>query len=302
MAFVCILFGIFYALQINIMDFVQVLTQPLTKKVNLKDRILYAQGRKKKNYIYLLIEDTGNILKLNGKEQAFPRICALSVISAFIGVMFGLTLNNYFIAPVLGFGMCMIPFLYVKFLGIRLKKQQNEELETALSIITSSYIRSEDIVTAMEENKEYINPPVKQVFEQFTLEANLLSPDIKKLISGMKEKIDNTVFKEWCDAIMSCQEDSSLKSTLFPIVKKLSNIRLVSVRLDALLYAPVKEYISLVLLLALNIPLMYFLNRTWFEILLYSIPGKLVLTLCAAVIFISALQVVKISRPIEYKR
>lgn len=301
-SFLLILFGIFYGLQINVMEFMQELTKPFNRKTKLKDRILYAQGRKKKNTLYLLIEDTGNILKLNGKEEAFPKVCVLSIMLALAGILFGFTINNYFIAPVLGLGMCTIPFIYIKYLGIRLKKQQNEELETALSIITSSYIRCEDIVTAIDENKEYINPPVKQVFDQFVLEADLINSDIKKLLFSMREKIDNTVFKEWCDAIISCQDDGALKSTLLPIVKKLSNIRLVSVRLDALLYAPVKEYITMVLLLILNVPLMYFINRTWFEILIYNIAGKLVLTLCAGIIFISAINVVKISRPIEYKR
>ena len=33
------------------------------------------------------------------------------------------------------------------------------ELETALSIITTAYLRNEDILTAVEENLPYLNPP-----------------------------------------------------------------------------------------------------------------------------------------------
>ena len=43
-------------------------------------------------------------------------------------------------------------------------KAISAELETALSIITTSYLRNEDIQTAVEENLEYLNPPVKNAF------------------------------------------------------------------------------------------------------------------------------------------
>lgn len=301
-SFILILFGCFYILSIDLLAFIQDLSKPFEAKDKLKTRVLLAQGRKKKNFFYLLVEDTKNILKLNHKEEEFPRVFLLSIALAMIGLLIGFSISNYFIVPVLCMGLCIVPFIYIIYLGIRLKKQQNEELETALSIITSSYIRCEDIVTAVEENKDYINPPIKEIFDQFVMEAQLLNPDIKKLLSNIKSKIDNSVFHEWCDAVIACQSDGALKSTLPPIVKKCSNIRLVSVRLDALLYAPVKEYITMVLLLILNIPLMYFLNKTWFNILIFHIAGKLILALCAAVIFISALAVIKISKPIEYKR
>jgi tight adherence protein B len=302
LSFALIVFGMFYLFRINPISFIQGLSTPFYKKDKLKIRVLLSQGRKKKSFLYQLIEDTRNILMLNGKEDEFPKVFLLSVTLALVGLLFGFSLSNYFIVPVLGMGLCTLPFIYIKYLGIRLTKQLNEELETAMSIITSSYIRCEDIVTAIEENKDYINPPVKEVFDQFVMEANLLNPNIKMLLRNLKSKIPNTVFKEWCDALIACQEDGSLKTILTPIVKKCSNIRLVTVRLDAMLYAPVKEYITMVLLLVLNVPMMYFLNKTWFEILLYHTAGKIVLAICAAVIFVSALAVIKISKPIEYKR
>ncbi|BCJ93547.1 hypothetical protein acsn021_11160 [Anaerocolumna cellulosilytica] len=302
LAFILYILGIFLLLKLEPLEVIQELSKLFDSKTHLKDRILLAQGRKKKNIFYLLIEETQNILKLNGKEQDFPKVCILSIVLAVVGLLFGFSISNYFIVPVLCMGMCTIPFVYIKFLGIRLKKQQTEELETALSIITSSYIRCENIVMAIEENKEYLNHPVKEVFDQFVLQANLVNPDIKKLLNNLKVQIDSTVFQEWCDAIIACQDDGALKSTLLPIVKKLSNIRLVSVRLDALLYAPVKEFISMAILLVGNVPLMYVINRTWFEILVYHTAGKLVLAISAAVIFVSGINVIKLSKPIEYKR
>lgn len=37
------------------------------------------------------------------------------------------------------------------------------ELETALSVITTAYLRTEDIVTAVKENTAYLNPPVSSI-------------------------------------------------------------------------------------------------------------------------------------------
>ena len=44
-------------------------------------------------------------------------------------------------------------------------------------------------------------------------------------IKLMKPKIENDVFHEWCDALAACQYDRSLKTTLTPIVSKLSDMK-----------------------------------------------------------------------------
>ena len=54
----------------------------------------------------------------------------------------------------------------------------------------------------------------------------------------MKPKLDNYVFREWVDAAIACQDDKSLKSTLTPIIGKLSDMRIVAAELDYLLYEP----------------------------------------------------------------
>jgi hypothetical protein len=95
------------------------------------------------------------------------------------------------------------------------------------------------------------------------------------------------VFDEWLDAVMACQEDKTLKTTLIPIVNKLSDMRIVSGDLDYLLYAPVKEFITMAVLLIGNIPLIYVLNKSWFHTLVYTAPGKFILAVCALVVFVS---------------
>lgn len=207
-----------------------------------------------------------------------------------------------FILPVLVIGFGLMPFWYLKFLSIKWKKDLNNELETALSIITQSYIRCESIITAIDENIDYINPPVRDVFKAFLMQTKLINSNIKLALNGLKDKVDSPVFDEWVNAVIDCQEDKNLKSTLNPIVSKLSDIRVVSAELDNLLFEPVKEFISMALLLVGNVPLMYFLNRDWYATLMNTSLGKFVLAVCGVILFISLAGVVRLSKPIEYRR
>ena len=55
-------------------------------------------------------------------------------------------------------------------------------------------------------------------------------------------------------------------------------------------------------LVVLNIPLLFFLNKDWYAALMTTVPGKTVLAVSAAAIFISFARVVKLTQPIEYRR
>ena len=62
-------------------------------------------------------------------------------------------------------------------------------------------------------------------------------------------------------------------------LRKLSDMRVVSAELDILRYEPMKEFITMALLLIGNIPLIYFLNRDWSNTLANTIVGKGILAL-----------------------
>ena len=73
-------------------------------------------------------------------------------------------INNLLLVPVLAAGMMFLPFWYIKLTAGHYRKAVTAELETALSIISTAYLRSEDLQTAVEENINYLNPPVQGVF------------------------------------------------------------------------------------------------------------------------------------------
>ncbi len=107
------------------------------------------------------------MMLLTGRGGKFAALCALSLFLAAMGAVICIVIQNYLMLPVLAAGMGLIPFWYVLFTSHSYKKLMNNEIETGLSIITSSYLRSESIITAVEENIHYLNPPVADVFRGF---------------------------------------------------------------------------------------------------------------------------------------
>jgi len=296
--------GCFIILELSPFEFLEGLAGYLTpKKTSIKSRIKASKRKKEPKGLKLLFIEVKEILRLTGKSGMFATLCVLSMLLFVVGVSIALTMENPMLVPVLAAGFALLPFYYVKFTASRHKKQINAELETALSVVTTSYLRNKNtIIRAIEENLPYLNPPVSEAFRNFLMEAKLINSNTKEAIAELKTTIDSDVFHEWIDAIITCQDDYNLKSTLPPIVAKLSDMRVVTAELDLLLFEPVKEYITMALLLLGSIPLMYFLNHSWYETLMLTAFGKTLLAICGAVIFVSLAAVAKHTRPIEYKR
>lgn len=295
--------GFFILLSLSPMEFTDsVFKNILNKPRSIKEEINEITKRKKVSYFRREVIEVQSILKLTGREGWFPMICAVSLFLFAIGSGIAIVLGNFFSVPVLGIGFMLLPFWYVRLTQTHFKRDIATELETALSIITTAYLRNEDIVTAVEENIDYLNPPVLSVFKGFVYRIKMINPDIAAGLEDMKVQLENAVFREWCDALIACQIDRNLKTTLTPIVSKLSDMRVVNGELENMVFEPRKEFISMQLLVVGNIPLLYFLNKDWYNALMHTPLGQIILAICFAAIFISAAFVIKLTQPIEYRR
>ena len=274
----------------------------LNKPRSIKEEINEITKRKKVSYFRREVIEVQSILKLTGREGWFPIVCAVSLCLFAIGSGTAIVLGNFFSVPVLGIGFMLLPFWYVRLTQTHFKRDIAAELETALSIITTAYLRNEDIVTAVEENIDYLNPPVLSVFKGFVYRIKMINPDIAAGLEDIKDQLENAVFREWCDALIACQIDRNLKTTLTPIVSKLSDMRVVNGELENMVFEPRKEFISMQLLVVGNIPLLYFLNKDWYNTLMHTPLGQIILAICFAAIFISTAFVIKLTQPIEYRR
>ena len=245
--------------------------------------------------------EVAQILKATGRENRYEFIKTFSVIGFSIGCLLALLMGNGFLVPVLGIAFAYIPVIYVRSTAGTYKKQLNAELETALSIITTSYLRTEDILISVRENIGFIHAPVKLHFEEFITESELINANTVSALNRLKLKIPNYIFHEWVNTLIRCQSDRTMKNTLLAVIQKFSDMRAIQSELDTSVASVKREAFMMMGLVIVNIPLLYAINRDWFITLVYSLQGKITLAVCAAIVLFSFVRIMKLSAPIEYR-
>ena len=302
MACMGIIIGLFLLLGINLTDFTgNIFKRLLDGPKGIREEILEQTQRKKKSFLRREVEEIQSILKATDRENTFPFLCTVSLVLFAVGAAGAAMLGNFFLVPVAAVGFMFLPFWYIKLTASHFKKDVSAELETALSIITTAYLRSEHILTSVEENLEYLNPPVKNIFQDFVSRIRLINPDLEAALDELRARIADDVFKEWVDALKACLYDRSLKTTLTPIVAKLSDMRIVNAELEYMVMEPRKEFITMVVLVVGNIPLLYFLNKDWYHTLMHTVVGQIMLSIAGIIIFVSTAHVIRLTKPIEYR-
>lgn len=284
----------------------EVMTQDImslfSRQRSLKYLVAKAQGKVRRNRLQQAVMNVRSALTATHSENKFSLLISVSLIGICAGFLLAALLQNLLLIPIFS-GICVVlPYAYVNMLLANYNRRISEELETALSIITTNYVSNDDIIYAVEQSIDYINPPVQQAFRKFLTQTKLINSNMKLAIEQLKGEINNEVFHEWCDSLILCQNDRSLKSTLTPIVNKLSDMRVVNADLEYFITGPRKEFITMAFLVIGNIPLLYMLNKDWYNSLMNTIPGQVILAVSAVGIFVATAIVIKLTKPIEYKR
>lgn len=274
----------------------------VSPKQTLRDKVLTRKGKKKSRKITVELRRIKDALEQTGKGNQFAVACAASLLLMIVGCVIAIMIDNPFLVPVFAIAFAMIPFIYAKRTVAYYDNHVKEELETALSIITTSYVRTDDIVSAVKENIQYLKPPVKDIFAGFVAENMMISSDVKQSIRHLKEKVNNSIFAEWCETLIACQVDRTLKDTLMPIVTKLTDVRIVNNEIKGMLSSARVEYYMMAGMVVGNIPLLYFLNKDWFNALMFTTLGKLVLAICGLVIIVTAVLMLRFTKQIEYRK
>lgn len=274
----------------------------VSPKQTLRDKVLTRKGKKKSRKITVELRRIKDALEQTGKGNQFAVACAASLLLMIVGCVIAIMIDNPFLVPVFAIAFAMIPFIYAKRTVAYYDNHVKEELETALSIITTSYVRTDDIVSAVKENIQYLKPPVKDIFAGFVAENMMISSDVKQSIRHLKEKVNNSIFAEWCETLVACQDDRTLKDTLMPIVTKLTDVRIVNNEIKGMLSSARIEYYMMAGMVVGNIPLLYFLNKDWYAALMYTTLGKIVLAVCGLAIIVTAMMMFRFTKQVEYRK
>ncbi len=101
-------------------------------------------------------------------EAVFGCACRIGTLFV-VGCAVAIAIGNPFLIPVRG-RLCHDSVRLRRTLDTY-ERHVKAELETALSIITTSYVRSDSIIDAVAENIDYLKPPVRGIFESFLAET-----------------------------------------------------------------------------------------------------------------------------------
>ena len=71
----------------------------------------------------------------------------------------------------------------------------------------------------------------------------------------LKKAINDETYKEWVDGIIASEENYDLKATLPNIINKFADMRIVNQELSTRIYIPLKDYVLMVLITIISIPL-----------------------------------------------
>jgi Flp pilus assembly protein TadB len=272
------------------------------KEQSLQYKVRIAGGKKKPSKIRAMLIEIQNALKSTHSENKFTLFCVVSILDIIAGCFFAVLVRNPVYLPVFTLTGVIVPYAYIRGIVGSYHKKVAAELETALSIITTSYIADSDIIHAVESSVDYIHEPVKSVFKEFLGKTNLISSNVKLAILQMKESLNNEIFREWCDSLIECQDNANLKLTLQPIALRLADLRIVNAEPETMLQQPRSEFFGMIALVLGNVPLLFVIKKEWCMVLFTTFAGQTALGIAILVCLICGMLCYKYTQPIEFKR
>ena len=299
LAIILIAIGVAFLLGLNAEQITNDTIDFLSPKVTLARRIKAAQGKKRDPYAANFLIRTREELRIIGKPGMFMIVCSTSVVLLFVGGTVAVLIDNLFLIPSFAIAFAAIPFIIARNTIRQYHNHTDVELETALSIISNTYLRNENIQIAVSENLTYLKHPVSGMFRAFLGDASIVNT--KFALRKLREKSQNEVFHEWCDAVIQCQDDKTMKDILLPIVDKLAEIRQVNNELTTIVQNARAEYYAMAGLLIGILPILFFMQKDLFDVLIYTTGGKAILGVNGMAIIITAFLLTRFTRPIKYR-
>ena len=121
----------------------------VSPKQTLRDKVLAQKGRKKSRKLTVELNRIRDALITTGKGGQFTIACASSLLLMLIGCIVAIAIGNAFLIPVLAIAFALIPFAYAKRTISYYNNHIQQDLENALSLTTTAYLRTDDIITAV---------------------------------------------------------------------------------------------------------------------------------------------------------
>lgn len=291
--------GIFMMLGLTPVQITEDLMDLLRPANKLRTQASDIQAQRQRGGLYGELQRIRNTMEATGRGRMFPMAITGVFGLAIIGVVLAILVDNIWLIPTFVIGLGSLPFLYMSSAVNYYEKTIREELETALSIITNAYIRTDDIVIAVEENLEFIKPPLRNTFEKFVQDSVVMSSN-KEIIVRLRERLSDQVFYEWCTTLLQCQDDRTLKENLNPVVSKLTDIRLINTQIESVITTARTEYYAIVGFIIASIPLLSVISPDALDLLQTHPVGKFLVGAVSLVVLITYYVMRRITRPVDF--
>lgn len=233
------------------------------KKSSLKAYIIGSKHKKKQ---YFVLE----LAKKYKKEmtQAMYFLVCLVISLAF--------LNKSILA---------IPIIYVlvemvEIISLKRERAKHRRLlrvmETDLSLITNTYLLTNNFLDSVRTSMKNIHSPLKESFEHFLFDVDNTTPNILYALDSLAERINYFTFNEWVEKIKESQRNSDLRENLVFIIERLSKIRKADDKLDKKFMADSAGYTILYIGTLSLIGLFSFMHRGAFLALMNTAIGNII--------------------------
>lgn len=257
-------------------------------------------GRSKEPFAVRSLREARYTYEVTGQSDRFRHTLLMALLAGALGAGIGLILRNILLAIVLAAGFYFLPLWMSRFSLYRYESFVSTELETTLSLITTSYLRCNDILTAVDENIKYMKDPVKVVFTSFSNNLKYVDANAPAQIERMKNSLDNKIFQEWCDVLIACQDNHLIQDNLRPIVAKFSATKQQEEENKTRMMQPLRRAGTMAGIVAMFPVLLLIFNRVWYDNLMHTLPGQVVLAGAAITVFMTIDKAIRLSEPVVY--
>lgn len=257
-------------------------------------------GHKRENFAVRSYRSAQSVYNTIGQSERYQRVLNLSLLCGATGAAAGLLLGNVLLAVALAGGLYFLPLWLSQFTLYRYQQFLSNELETALSLVTTSYTRNNDILAAVEENLKSIHDPVRGVFVSFCNNLKYVDANAPAQIERMKWQLDHPLWREWCDVLILCQDNHLLQAALPPIVGKFAVLKAQQEANQTRMMLPLKSAGYMAALVTAICPILKIVNLDWYNNLMHTVFGQISLSAAVIVVFATLSRAITLSRPITY--
>lgn len=266
------------------------------KPQNMRELVIQANGRRKANIFARQFAGMRDVLALTGRAEQYRRYCVIALVSAAAGVAVAVMLKNPLLIPIWAATGLFLPPLYVMLTANKYSRLINDQTASALSLVTSSYLRVENLPMSVKACLPVMRGPAKKVFTAFWLQTQYANPNVERALQDMSGKLNNGVFREWCKTMALCQHDHTKKGMLKPLLKKQDTLQAKQIELDGTLSSMVRGNRLMIFFALLGYILLALLDRGWLLLMFTSLPGKIVTAGVAAAILFDLARLAKATR------